>query len=76
MLSADSESPFCNGTARVVDVKVITCAKLKVNKAKVLGAGIPRQKVLARSWLAGQRNRRLVCPTPSKVESQEARECP
>ena len=76
MLSADSGCPFCNRTARVVDVTVITWAELKVNKAKILGAGIPRQKVWARSCLAEQRNRTLVCPTPSKTESHQAQECP
>lgn len=58
------------GVTRIVDATVITSVKLEVNKAKILGAVILRQKVWARSCLAEQRNRTLVCPTPSKVESQ------
>ena len=54
---------------------VIAWAELKVNKAKLLGAGIPRQKVWARSCLAEQRNRTLVCPTPSKIELHQAQKC-
>ena len=64
------------GVTRIVDVTVITLAKLKVNKAKTLCAGIRRQKVWARSCLAEQRNRTLVGPTPSKVESQEFESVP
>ena len=75
MLSADSECPFCNQAARAVNLTVTTWVELKVNKAKILGSGIPRQKVWARSCLAEQRNRTLVCPTPSKVESHQAQEC-
>lgn len=55
---------------------VIIWEELKVNKAKILGAAIPRQKVWARSCPAEQRNRTLDCPTLSKIESHQAQECP
>lgn len=62
MLSADSGCPFCNRAARVEDVTVIPWAELKVNKARILGAGIPRRKVWARSCRhAEQRNRTYAC---------------
>ena len=71
MQSADSACPFCNGRGSNCRCNGDYFGKAR-SKQSLLGAVILRQKVWARSCLAEQRNRTLVCPTPSKIESQLA----